>query len=71
MRTIIKTEENLITLKNECLDYCNYIDDIDTKMTCEVEINNAKSFDELIKIEIFNDAIGNIISNTKNELNII
>lgn len=71
MRTLIKDKETLETLKEECLDYCNYVEDMDVKMTCEVEIRMAKTIDELAKVEVFKDAVGTIFSNNKDKMEVL
>lgn len=61
MRKIELNENNFQTLKQECLDFIENIEDIDERTNYSIELQFAKNWNSLIGTEVFSNCIGRII----------
>lgn len=61
MRKIELNENNFQTIKQECIDFIENIEEVDERTNYSVELQFAKNWNSLIRTDIFSICIGSII----------
>jgi hypothetical protein len=61
MRKIELNDNNFQTIKQECIDFIENIEDVDERTNYAIELQFAKNWNSLIGTDIFSICIGSII----------